>query len=151
MALWCLELCLYGWRQQHLSLGPRVDHSDARIVGKKKERKYGNVRRRNSSWSEQQKSRKLEAKLSADFWCQRLPGSQAVPLCLCMTLYRYAHYLPNWSLYFTITVCCQALFLVLCSLLKSSTCRYVETFLATFLFLCLLQCEVCWLLSQSES
>ena len=40
---------------------------NARIVGKKKERKYGNVRRRNSSWSEQQKSKKLEAKLSADF------------------------------------------------------------------------------------
>ena len=40
---------------------------NARIVGKKKERKYGNVRRRNSSWSEQQKSKKLEAKLSSDF------------------------------------------------------------------------------------
>ena len=31
---------------------------NARIVPKKKERKYGNVRRRNSSWSEQQKTKK---------------------------------------------------------------------------------------------
>ena len=39
---------------------------NARIVGKKKERKYGNVRRRNSSWSEQQKSKKLSSVLTTD-------------------------------------------------------------------------------------
>ena len=32
---------------------------NARIVGKKKDRKYGNVRRRNSSWSEQQKCKSI--------------------------------------------------------------------------------------------
>ena len=31
---------------------------NARIVPKKKDRKYGNVRRRNSSWSEQEKYKK---------------------------------------------------------------------------------------------
>ena len=39
---------------------------NARIVGKKKERKYGNVRRRNSSWSELQKSKKLSSVLTTD-------------------------------------------------------------------------------------
>ena len=39
---------------------------NARIVGGKKERKYGNVRRRNSSWSELQKSKKLSSVLTTD-------------------------------------------------------------------------------------